>query len=847
MTRVRRTGRVLPLGLAVALLFSVSPTTAQEDLEPVGSLPLAPSEALVVDAAGRHLLGVAGSPTPLKIRAYDGDTPRLVAEREHAGYLPQEGIPGSPRIATFDESSRTLYVLGYDNPNETLLEREMKNGIDPRLLAFDPDSLDLVRNTPLAAFPPGIRVLGMSIVAPGRALVLGQVAAEVALPFLPAAGVPRAGGIVVARVDLSSGEATWGPEVVRGCQSAISTRKQAESALLEGAVFVGCASISVGGIPAPGVPAVIEIDEVDPTKQSVHYMPGSYSLGESVWDHEAQRLILVGAAFARPAQAAWIFDLAERVFIGQVTAGDTNVMGAGVNTSNGRLYVATEDGLLVTTDRGIEIPQALPIESRPNYGAITAIPFNGRVVIPLRDKDENTIFTVLEDRLPDSTFPPAETVDFHSFDDLRTESPQFAGAAQAFGLRIHEIGGINAVVQNLRPQQQTNYWAAIQQNTGLRDGDRDLHFGRVKEARLGGDESTASAISAGIDNTTAEDYKLIADEVNDATGAEDEEEDEAQEEDTLPPEWPFETAQCGDFGTGASAVEEEDADVSCDRAKSETTAGAGHGGIGNPGVIQVGASESSAALVFDPKDGLVVTAHAEARDVKVGDDVQIGYVASDAVSQAFGKAKTAVGNYTRVFRNVVAGEFSCSAECNPNDVLAALTRELGTQMRVEVPAAEIVETKGGAHGHAFRDRWEHEQDVVLNNQDPTETQVPALRFVIVADNAVASRVIVELAATRADATYIPIGAPPAPPPFKLPPPPEVVLDIEPIVVDVPAPVVGPPPKPIVTEEIVRTPARAFKVLFGGGARWFGLWALMGVPVFLLLRRRHLLRVVRSRG
>src|SRR5207245_1414447 len=120
----------------------------------------------------------------------------------------------------------------------------------------------------------------------------------------------------------------------------------------------------------------------------------------------------------------------------QVAAGDSDILGGGVNEQTGRTYVGISGALLVTSDKGFEIAQALSFPYDVNIGAITPVAFNRSVVVPLRGGNGAWVFTVFKDTLPDSAFSPGGVAQYGSLDSLTTAEPQFSASAQAFGIRV---------------------------------------------------------------------------------------------------------------------------------------------------------------------------------------------------------------------------------------------------------------------------------------------------------------------------------------------------------------------------------------------------------------------------
>jgi hypothetical protein len=64
-----------------------------------------------------------------------------------------------------------------------------------------------------------------------------------------------------------------------------------------------------------------------------------------------------------------------------------------------------------------------------------------------------------------------------------------------------------------------------------------------------------------------------------------------------------------------------------------------------------------------------------------------------------------------------------------------------------------MKTPKGAAASVEREAWEHQQDVVVNDQAETERHIAALRVTFLNDNSARSRVVFEFAGAEADAEY----------------------------------------------------------------------------------------------
>ncbi|MHB8511870.1 MAG: hypothetical protein ACYDCC_06770 [Actinomycetota bacterium] len=719
---------------AVLVCMTGAAANAYAGLAQSRLLSLDISDRFVNDPAAHRIIALSGSSsTPLSLTFVDDQTFSESAPVTFSGYVNQGFAAGKPSVFAFDETNRKLYVVAY----HTLEERVAV--VNPLLVTIDVDRLTISEQKISALFPPGFRALGMAF-ENGRLMLTGQLQPEAVF-----ATVPRTAGAMVVEIDPNAsvpGSAapliTFGPQVIRGCQGLISNQSQNVVAVRDQTIFVSCATSSLSAVTMPGVPGIIAMPMANPASVRVSFLPGSYTLGDVFVDSVAQRLLLVGSAPQRPAQAVWVFDLAHEVFLGQVAAGDLNVYAAGVNQANGRIYVGISaqngDGsLLVSDDRGIEIPQALSYSARPIVGVITPIESNRSVIIPVQPSQGLPYYAVFTDSIPDSQIQPVNLIDYSAIDRSKTDQPQFSGDAQAFGIRIHEMGGVNGVGQNIIAQQGVDYWSQTGGQTGLRDGDRDVTFAPTITAHLSQNDASATASELRADDNTDHDYNQL------------------RNQDLSAPE-----AHCDDFGGSPTSSSSTTATTSCSQSLGDVQTSSSSARV-SESIVTVGASSSSSHLTR-VGNGVSITSHAEARSIEIGGVVHIGYASSDATASASGSPGGANATYVRTFRNVSAPGFSCAASCDVSAVLKMISDTLGSQVRVEMPDPEVLKTPGGAHAHAMRDPWQHEQDVVINNQQTTETQVPALRIIYVADNATASRIMIELAGADANATARPIGS-----------------------------------------------------------------------------------------
>lgn len=816
---------------ALGMVSPVVATAAGGGFRATTDVSLAETDRVIADGTAGRLIAVGGGSVNvgnifLRVTLYDGRSFTRLRSVEFPPYLPQVARVGtSPLVFAFDESQRLLHVLVYRSRSD------QDNGANPQLLSIDVDRLTIAAGPkPLTLFPRGVRYYGARSWPGGAIGFVGQVVPQVTVPQAGEVGAPEMFGVLVGEVDGKTARPTWGPVPVRGCQTAISDQDQAAIARRGGSVYVGCGTGALATFTAPGTPATVAIDRDDTTHQRLNVLPGSYAGGDSYLDPGADRLLLVGRAGDRPSQAVWVFDLAHEVFLGEIAAGDFVIRGFGIDATTGRIYisigrVAERGAVLVSSDRGIDIPQAQTFPIPAATGPIFVIPSTHSLIVPVETNNQRTVYRVYQDRVSASVFSVSGLFDYTSYDSLSADSPQFEGDVQGFGVRLHNVGGVTGIAKNTFYLDGADYWPF--EPTGLKDGDRDLYLARVNAAHLSQDEASAAATAVDRDDTTAADYATLARRSHGA----------------LSEEWPFASRDCRDFGPGAAPASGDGARARCEQRAGHAEADASYTGADAGGLVSVGSASSAARIRLDPTLGLVAEIVSEVRHVAISDEVRIARIASTATVSARGAAGSATVRYSRVFEGVKAGDFSCSTQCDPIAVARAIADALGMQFRVELPPADTVATKRGAHAHLLRDPWGHQQDVVLASQDPTERQVPALRLIYTGDNAVASRLIVEFAGAMADATYLRPGAGGPPEGALEPVPPVVVPSVLPTTttrVDT-----LPPTQGSTIRRIVRGVQRGWRLAFSMGPRSIALWSLLLFPAFLLARRRQLASLIRG--
>jgi hypothetical protein len=796
---------------------------------------------------------------PDSIDFYNPMTSERVTTLSLAPYTDGGQVTGMPLVYAWSPGQARLYLLVYATND---LGRQ-----SPHLAVIDPAAPRVESVKPITPFSPGIVAQGMSYDAADNLLyILGQ----------DPSGLIGTHTLQVAEIDVARAAANWPAPYTVGaaCQKAVGTGYQAAIHRPRGGtkVFFGCGTGNLIFSREPGLPGVAAVDVADPAniKTKVFPVSGSFASGESLYEDGANRLLLMSAGGGVPGQAAWIFDEVHEVVVGVVAAGNLNLKGSGVDAVGGRLFVAIDDTLLVSTDRGLKIPQATEVRL-PGIlgGAITPVQFARRVVLRVQGQDTKPHTYLFEHDFPDYVEPPPGDPDATTVDVAEAAGrtgATFGGDAKAFGARVHQVAGVNGVLQNVIALNQ-DYWANTGGQAGANDGDRNAWFARTIRARLGEGEGSASAVNTDADANTRADYTRdyskikppVTTSSTSSTSSTTSIVDPAQK-------WPYTTAGCADFGTAPGTGTAPEAKVACDAAKAHVDVIVAHAHdsvlpantSGAAPLASFGGSASQAALDRDSKLGMVVDTTAEARDVVIAGVARIGKITSHARSAAKGRPGTSTATYERTFQNVSMPGFACSTQCDPEAVVNALNAVLPSTIVAELPSYDLIRTPRGARGAALRDPWQHQQDITLNNDGETDLETPALRVTYHGDNAVRSRLIVEFAASQANSTY------------SIYPLPNFTDDgfgggselaelfagsgipgLDSVLTDEPgAQAGGGSGRPRVGSgaSLGRRLAHGLRVLLTGRRALplnVLLWTLLSLPVFLIGRRRHLLRLIRE--
>lgn len=574
---------------------------------------------------------------------------------------------------------------------------------------------------------------------------------------------------------------------LRGCAIPVSSSLPSAMAFVakERSVMFGCSAPSGVfadvNLPTPTGVGRVTFD-VDPTAgtPNLNSPDTTFTIytrdgtpDDALADPGSGRLLVKGASTRAEIQ---LFDGPTTSWLGSTsfTAG-LSIIQMGINPVTGRFYAMNGGGghgltvaeaRLPAADAGRFYPSFPEVQDARN-GPIAVDPLTNHVFFPYSDHvaivtDDNPPIVAASEGNPD-----ANTLDVPEQSGKTAAS--YSGAAQGYGARIREVGGLENLLVN--ETTQGGVGACEVPNPaepppppapgGAPDAcrTRELRMAYVDHADVSSDGGATAA----------------------AIGGERDPRSRQAETDLMPDRqeaWPYKEVHCID--TSGRPTEDENgtafhgaemqgdvrssantARVTCDFAKANVLASVEAGPLSSQGVT-VNRSISRAKAIRDAA-GMHVTVESVAEGVSVvGQDgkevLHIGSVSRTADAVAHGRPGTAKTEHPApVIRNVVVnGTTVCPSDCDPRKVQDSINTLLPGILRVSFPEPDDDDAKGSPGGYQSavrRKPSEHIEDRVLNEQPDDRIEVPAMVLGLYADNARPWRTIVELAAVEVEARY----------------------------------------------------------------------------------------------
>lgn len=521
----------------------------------------------------------------------------------------------------------------------------------------------------------------------------------------------------------------------------------------------------------------------------IHRIPALIGGASPSFD-EVSGKVIIGTADPLNGSATWVFDPNTDRLVGVIASGDSaySVLRAavGADPQNGRVYMLTPGGVVVTQVRH----QPLPAGSPP-YPVLqrqtdrlpckwdTATPRNpvpgtcGDTIAVLPGHDgvptrifvsiENVGWRVVDDDTPEVPDPAPTDLDSSTVwttpDVPGTTEIEPGATGLASGLHVVSIGGLHRTVNNgAFAGSECNDSTSQQCEQYIASDDQEMY---VAQSAVATATASTSSDAAGFavpqkDTATTTDFKRWG--LTDAG-------------------FPVAPSHCDDFGSGQTADAQKPsaglpvdrastAAVSCDAATNQGSSTASFGAVALPDaanpVVSVALVQSSTATIDDPIKGQVTIANSTARGITIG-PVSIGEVISQATTSARGRDGTAHAEYHRQWCAIsIVGAGSVPGCIDPDDpanrrFMDGINVANATAGRIWISAPAFLRkaTPHGYTGFVTKDPDQADGDRAMNN-DGSQT-VPGLQVLIINDgfgnSSGRNRWVVQLANVHAESHY----------------------------------------------------------------------------------------------
>jgi hypothetical protein len=701
-----------------------------------------------LDVAGRIAYTVSqppmqptSPPAPLSIRAWHLDTLK-----------PLTPVFKTVPVGLVD----TRVPIAVDERNHTLmLVPNARAGTTPTAYVFAIRSGQIAQVGALATrFTPGSQVAGLTVdSAHDRVLVL-------AAPYAGARTVadPAVGGLQVDAWrlgDASSGkltaELTTPAPVPNTCAQTVTTQFPAALAPTgDGrAVFFGCVGNRVTLVSSLG-PTMGEIGGVarlelfpaaGSTTPSFRLYPvgGNFSDGDTLSSPGGDRLLISSKDSIRT--NVKVFDTTRDHWVGNVGIDGLGLYGFAADARTGRGYSLLTGGMGVFELGPAPVTQGRILDKfneviGSGKRLITFDPKTRRLFVPTSDNVVNggtAYMLVMRDTAPPYDLDKAVDPDAGALDIAEqaglTDSNRTADAA-ATGAEIRLVGGTGNLLLNIARVQTPGVVS--------QPGTRDYEFGVTRHVRLTNDTAEAEAITYRQDATT--------------TGT----------TTNSPPAAPV---QCVDFSGTKAQQSADSVSATCDLAGQHVSATVTASvprvvltndktGATVPEPIQVRSASSSVVTERLASGVTKTTVTAEADGVDLFGVVQIGRVVSTAVTETHGRRGTAKTTYTRTFTDVTAaGNAVCHLACSLDLVRDRVNDALTGRAYVTIPDPGITQSPGGVAAEATVDKYQHVEDMLINEESADNVVSAAMIVVGYADATTTSRLVARFAAVSAKQSY----------------------------------------------------------------------------------------------
>lgn len=822
------------------------------------------TELVAVDSSSRRMYGTAASGIAANstvIAEYDL-TKRVPTVRRQAVVKWTFGGPKT-RVA-IDQARHRLFYLDFQGEDECAACSFLR--------VFNIQTFEVEVSYNLTLLIPNFYADGMTFSAPDGLLYLtGSSAGAPTYYAETTAGAPFYPQSIAA-FDPDEGMAVWW-KVVPQCLHAMAA--QSRGALIarsayENALYIVCVRPDYGGdLNGPGQSGLLRLrfapraNLQSAASFPVEFFPisGTYTTGEGVrglaeYDPIADRFYILSQAARTP--GVWVFDGRDSAWVGFIATVSPNNISMGVDPGSGHVYVRSgsqPSGMIVTDGRSTPVAQGREFPFEVFGSSIETDPPTRRVFISVYDLVQQFRTLVLLDETESA--PPRMQTDYDGLTTDVAEGPSteatYSGSLSGFGSRVVLVGGTGGVVASTGSALQLTIPPVWDRGylLGLPPGDRGTFFGHVGSVDVRNSGAAASAQAITPDSTTANDYTNKQDETFKQLG------DSAPE--VQPWRWP--AAVCVDGEGKPEAQDKSDtgtvAKASCDLKNAKADARSAAGDVVPADGISIGSSSFDGSAVRTPVEGIVTTATAVARDIRItvpgAGSLTIGRIRAAARSIAHGRRGTASVQWSRDIDHVAiidaSGKpvFSCASQCDTSAIEDAVRQWAGIKIAIKFPTPMTRATPGGAFAGVQKTDGAYYDGFTVNNDDTFSA--PAAEILVYNDYGERSRLLIQLAAIQASSIYgISVVPPDSFQPPGLPALPPPVGDLLGPSVPLPPPVAAPPPAQdsSVLERLIRS--SRFLIRSPGDALLIGLIATLSLgAVAACWRRRSLLGLLDDFG
>ena len=738
-----------------------------------------------IDPKTRLLYAAVQDPAPnYRIAAYDLSMPVPRIVQMSGPGVTNAGLFSPYRVVIDSERKRMLVITTKDTAG--------RSNID----VIDLETLTLTTTWDLNTIVPGFFTTGFTYdKTADRLYLVGEFteSGNVGSVNSVAGTQPVPQGTAVVALDAETGAFVWANPMPK-CDIVLdgaTTGAMVALSRIRRALYVFCVGGSAAYQPTgqngllrmdisdqAGAPAVTAFpSEFFPVSGT--YAENSYRSGVAAFDPDSERFFAQSLATRTP--GTWVFDGLRDSWVGFIAAPDNSNEYYGLNPTTGRYYMAGNPhhggSGYVTVSDGRSTPTAQGTVYTDIYvkGQMIADPATNRVFMPsvwADGVDEFNLpiikYGLLMLRDDSQGIVPLPEVDL---DKLTRDLPddkallQFSAGASGFGARYTVIGGWESVYDRISTRLFPQAKDSLGSNPAeLSYGDRGLTFAAAPAVDIRPSGASATAAGGSIDQASRSDRQdKTPQEARDAE---------------VPVTSLADGLTCLDGGgerqeRTAGNGDPERVTVVCDLDKLSASGSASFGENINGGGQSLGASSFSTRTFRDARRGVVTETTAVARGISLHDpsgkgSIAIKRVTAVATTVANGRPGSTQATWERTVEGAVVtdgGEAQRPRSCTTTITAGRKARSSGdcaqleralngvsTRLQVRFPMPRLTATPRGAFARVEEQETDYLNSLTTNNDQ--SRAIPALEVVLYNDGPEKGRLLVQMAAIDANATFV---------------------------------------------------------------------------------------------